>query len=208
MDNYSFLRMEIVMEVQHWIASYGYGAVFLIVFLEMLGLPLPVDTTLAIVGAEWSAGRLFLVPLFFSAFAGNMLGSLVAYGTGRWFGRSILSRFGGRFGLTEERLHQAESRFRRYQTAIILGAKFILGMRVLMPYLAGIHIVPLRTFLLLNALGTAVWVIVFLWVGRYVGDVWNQFDRIPHRWVELVVVTVVSVVLIGWFWWKKLSKNT
>ena len=103
------------LHIQALLHHYGYLGVFFILLMEMIGIPFPAETTLTISGFEWTQGVFRLVPLLLAASIGNIFGSTIAYGIGRFLGRPVIVRFGKYIGITNERLdrrmsHSTDSR--------------------------------------------------------------------------------------------------
>ncbi len=181
--------------VQQWITHYGYLGVFFILMFEMIGIPFPAETTLTISGFEWTKGVFHLTPLFVSAVLGNIVGSTIAYAIGRFMGRPVILKFGRFIGIHEQKLNQADKKFSSYRDTIVFGSKFIAGIRVLVPYLAGINKMPLFRFTLINAFSAAVWALVFIILGSTVGVLWTRYHQILHQW--LVPSGILLVLIIG-----------
>lgn len=106
--------------IQALLHHYGYLGVFFILLLEMIGIPFPAETTLTISGFEWTQGVFRLVPLLVAASGGNIFGSTIAYGIGRFLGRPVIVRFGKYIGITNERLDKANVTFNRFQRPVCL----------------------------------------------------------------------------------------
>ena len=85
-------------------ARYGYAVVFVGVFLENAGLPVPGETALLAGAALSRSGALFLPWVVATAIAGATFGDNIGFLIGRRGGRAVLVRFGSRFGLTPDRL--------------------------------------------------------------------------------------------------------
>ncbi len=168
---------------------------FFILLLEMIGIPFPAETTLTITGFEWTQGVFRLVPLLAAASLGNILGSTVAYALGRFLGRPIIVRFGRFIGITNERLDKANHLFARYQSPVVLFGKFIAGVRVLIPYLAGINKMPFWLFTTYNTASAIVWAGLFIILGRYIGVEWSRYHRVLHQY--MVPAIIVAAVLVA-----------
>lgn len=187
------------LDVHHWIGQYGYLGIFIVLMLEMIGVPFPAETTLIAAGIEWTRGTFSLFPLILSVVFGNIAGSSVAYSLGRFLGTPIIVRFGKYVGITEERMGKAERKFNQYRGKVILSAKFIAGIRVLVPYLAGINRMPFALFSLYNSISAVVWAIVFVVLGKYLGLAWNRYHLVFHSYLLLALVGAVllaGVVLV------------
>src|SRR3954452_19980099 len=104
----------------HLFDEYGYAVIFAGVMLESIGLPLPGES-LMIAAALYAAGSghlniLILVPV---AAAGAIIGDQIGYGVGRWIGYRVLTRWGRRAGLSDERLELGRFLFRRYGAWVV-----------------------------------------------------------------------------------------
>lgn len=187
------------MHIQTLIHSYGYMGVFLIIFIEMLGIPFPAETTLILSGIMWGHGVFKLLPLLLAANIGNILGSSGAFGLGYFLGRPIIVRFGKIVGLTNERFDRGNQIFSKYQVIVVLFGKFIAGIRVLIPYLAGINKMRFLSFSIYNAISSVLWTTAFIVVGKYIGKAWSKYDVLISQYrVPAVLVLVVLVgVIIG-----------
>lgn len=180
--------------VQALIHHYGYVGVTFILFMEMVGIPFPAETTLTISGIEWTQGVFRLLPLLLAASVGNILGSSVAYAIGRFLGRPIVVRFGRYVGITGERLDKANAVFTRYETPVLLFGKFIAGIRVLIPYMAGINKLSFARFSLYNAVSAVVWAGAFIVVGKYIGVEWTRYHKVLHQYMVPAIIVVAALV--------------
>lgn len=183
------------MHIQTLIHHYGYFGVFFILLMENIGIPFPAETTLTISGIEWTQRVFHLLPLIVAAAAGNVVGSSIAYGIGRFLGRPVVLRFGRFVGITEQRLDTANERFNRFEGWIVLFGKFIAGIRVLIPYLAGINGMSFGLFSLFNTVSAVVWAGFFIIVGKYVGIEWTRYHAVMHRY--LLPTIVVAALLVS-----------
>src|SRR5215470_3146031 len=118
-------------------ARYGYGVVFVGVFLENTGLPVPGETALLAGGAMAQFGRLALRWVVVTAVAAAVLGDNLGFLIGRHYGRGLIERYGVFVGLTAARLALFDQFFARYGGGTIFIARFITGLRVFGALLAG-----------------------------------------------------------------------
>ncbi|HKC10930.1 MAG TPA: DedA family protein, partial [Vicinamibacteria bacterium] len=68
-----------------WIAHYGYVAIFSLLVLGIIGLPIPDETLLLFVGYLIYKGQLRAIPSLASAFLGSLCGITLSYAVGRTF---------------------------------------------------------------------------------------------------------------------------
>lgn len=187
------------------IHHYGYAGVFVILVMEMIGIPFPAETTLTISGFEWTQGAFRLIPLLLAASLGNIVGSSIAYGLGRFLGRPIIVKFGRVIGITNERLDKANQLFAKYESPVVLFGKFIAGVRVLIPYLAGINKMSFGLFSIYNAVSAIVWAGVFIILGRYIGVEWTRYHQVLHKYMipAIIVAAVLVAAYVALKIWKR-----
>jgi len=164
-----------------WIHHYGVAAVFLILTFESLGMPLPGESLLIVAAVLAGRGEISLPGLIFSAWAGAVLGDNIGYLGGRALGRKLLLPYGGKIGLTAERLSKVEMVFARYGPATVVFARFISVLRQLNGVIAGTMRMDWRRFLIFNALGGALWVSAWVGAGFCLGSYGTNIAALMHR---------------------------
>jgi membrane protein DedA with SNARE-associated domain len=85
---------------------------------------------------------------------------------GREFGYRLLLRFGGYLRLTKQRIKLGQYLFLRHGQKVVFFGRFIPILRVLAGLLAGMNRMRWRQFLIANAAGAVLWVIV-IGMGAY-----------------------------------------
>ena len=153
--------------LEPWIYQYGVAAVFMILTLELLGIPLPGESLLIVAASLAGRGDISIVSLLLSAWAGAVLGDNIGYIVGRMLGRNLLLRYGEKIGLNTKRLRRMEAIFARYGSLTVGVARFFNVLRQLNGVVAGTLKMDWRKFLLFNALGGALWVSVWTMAGLY-----------------------------------------
>ena len=178
-------------------ARYGYAVVFLGVFLENSGLPVPGETALLAGAALSHYGRLSLPWVIVTAIAAAVLGDNLGFLIGRRAGRALVVRYGSRLGLTERRLEQFNRFFARHGAKTVFIARFITGLRVFCAVLAGASALRWPTFLFYNATGAVVWSTTIGLVGYALGHSWERLERIIGRTGLVAFAIVVAIVALG-----------
>jgi membrane protein DedA with SNARE-associated domain len=147
--------------IEHSVASYGIAALFVIIYLESLGAPLPGESVLVASSLMAQRGDLSLVHVVAAVWTGAVLGDSTGYLIGRFGGRRLLQRFGWVVRLTPERLETLEALFRKRGAVIVFGARFVVLLRQLNGIVAGSVAMPWHKFALANAAGAAAWTAVW-----------------------------------------------
>src|SRR6476619_824063 len=94
--------------------TYGYWAIFVIVGLESIGVPLPVELVVIVAATFASTQGGDLALIIAAASAGAIVGDNIGYVLGRQFGHRLLLRYGSRAGLTPSHLKLGQYLFREY----------------------------------------------------------------------------------------------
>ncbi len=152
------------------IRHYGLPALFVIIYLELLGAPVPGESALVASSLLGANGAFPVSALVVVVWAAAVLGDSTGYAIGRFGGRPLLARYGWIVKLTPERLADLEALFRRRGPLIVVGARFVVVLRQLNGIVAGSMGMPWLRFLAANMVGGALWSL--LWgLGPYlVGD--------------------------------------
>jgi membrane protein DedA with SNARE-associated domain len=174
--------------LEPWLHHYGAAAIFAILVLESLGLPLPGESLLILAAVLAEHGDISVPGLLIAAWAGAVIGDNIGYLVGRLLGHTLIWRYGGRIGLTPERIRKVETVFARYGPMTVIFARFFNVLRQLNGIIAGTARMEWRRFLLFNALGGALWVLVWTSIGLYLGAHGAYVARILHRLGYLGVV--------------------
>ncbi|MFO1208461.1 MAG: DedA family protein [Amaricoccus sp.] len=175
------------------IEQFGVPALFLSVALEALGAPLPGESAIIVAASAAARGELPIGAVVIAAFLAAILGDNVGYLIGRHFGRSAVTRVGGRFGVTDAAMARAEAIVRRYGPAIVVVARFVVVLRQLNGLVAGTTGMPWPRFLAANVVGAALWVGLWATLAYRFG---READVIPWAWHHLNVLAMVAVPLL------------
>src|SRR5262249_60224846 len=82
-----------IARVQPLLQRYGYGAAFLFVMAEGIGIPTPGQTLLMASALEAAAGRMNIALLLILVTTAATVGNSIGYVIGRWGGRGVLEKF-------------------------------------------------------------------------------------------------------------------
>ncbi len=177
-------------------SRYGYAVVFLGVFLENAGLPVPGETTLLAGAALARFGRLSLIWVIAAAIGGATLGDNLGFLIGRRGGRALAEGHGWKIGLNPRRLSQFDRYFERHGAKVVFIARFVTGLRVFGAMLAGGSGLPWRKFLFYNASGAIVWSTAVATAGYALAYSWETLERWIGRsgLVALAIVVVIAII--------------
>jgi membrane protein DedA with SNARE-associated domain len=184
--------MDILAALLSWLLLYKYIALFGIVYISALILPLPANATLLAVGAFSSQHYFnFWLSLAIAVIA-NTLGDLTGYFITRRWGSAVthalrLDKF--RF------FNQLAEEFRTDAAITVFMTRFASSLSTISNFLAGLVEVPFGTFLLYDFIGNFIEPGAALGIGYLVGDYWNNFSGTFETVTSIVAVVVVIFVL-------------
>ncbi len=195
------------MPAMTWLHSYGYLSLFLVLFLEIVGIPSLAESALIAAGLQVHRGAFGALPVLSVALAGSLAGSMLAYIIGRQVGRPFLEQFGPSIKITKEKLDGADDRFQKYGPAVLIIGKWLPGVQVLIPYLAGVSRLQIRSFLIYNTIGTVIWVTAFLTFGESLGGVWERAWPVfsKHGLLSGSVAVILTVLTV--LWWARSRRS-
>lgn len=180
-------------------------AVIANVLLDQLGLPIPAIPTLIVTGALAAAGRMSATAVFLGALFACLCADAAWYMAGRLYGNSVLKLL-CRISLTPDScVSQTQERFERWGGNALLVAKFVPGLSIIAPPLAGAVGMRWRRFLTLSTLGSAAWVGAAMLAGVLFQ---HQIEQLlPHLadlgLTALTAIAVLLAVYVAYKWWER-----
>jgi len=187
------------------IEALGYVGLAMMVALENVFPPIPSEVVLPLAGFLSGQGRMWLPGAVLAATVGSVVGALVLYWIGHWFGderlRTLVRRHGRWLGVQERDLDRANRWFDRHDGAAVFICRLVPVVRSLVSIPAGIRRMPLTPFLLYTALGSGLWNTALIGLGWLMGDNWEEIER--YVGFFQYVVLLAAVLAVGWFLWKR-----
>lgn len=174
-----------------------YLALFLLMIIDTMGLPLPSEIPLLYGGYLISTGDINIWPAGFLAAAGALGGSMLAYVVSRSVGRAVVLRWGKYVFITEEHLHRSERWFQHKGQAAVFICRMIPLARTLISIPAGIAEMPPLRFAVYSFTGSLPWAFGLLGAGWILGENWR---KILDQFMLAGIATGV-VILAGAVWW-------
>ena len=188
-----------------WIAQYGYLAIFSLLVLGIVGLPVPDETLLTFTGYLVFRGHLSLPLAFLSAFAGSACGITLSYTLGRIFGIILIHRYGRYLRITEEHVEKAHAWFRRAGHWSLTIGYFIPGVRHFTAYAAGMSELEYPTFALFAYAGAAIWAGTFIGLGYLLGERWKAVQQNIDQYLVGCAIAII-ILAAGYLAWRKWSR--
>jgi membrane protein DedA with SNARE-associated domain len=185
-------------QLEQWLKDYGVLAVFVVVGVESIGIPVPGETML--IAAALYAGsthNLSIVAIVAAAAAGAIVGDSIGYTIGRTGGWRLLRRYGHRVGIHERRLKLGRYLFLTHGGKVVFFGRFISILRTYAAMLAGANHMPWGRFVSFNATGGIVWASIYGFGYYYAAHILQKLDT-PVT-VAFIVIGVLALVAFYWF---------
>ena len=172
--------------LQDFVSNYGYAAVAIGSFLEG-------ETILILGGFAAHRGYLELPWVIVSAFCGSLFGDQLYFHIGYFKGPSIIKN-NPKWKTKSEKVF---SLLHRHEVLLILGFRFLYGLRTITPFILGASKVSPLRFLLLNILGASIWATVIGLLGYLFGQTLEVIlgDIKRFEWWVFFGIGVVAVLL-------------
>jgi membrane protein DedA with SNARE-associated domain len=182
------------MNLDQFIQTYGYLAVFLLVLAECLGVPLPGETAVILAGT-YAGHTHHLNPwlIFLVAAAAAIIGNSIGYWIGDKGGYPLARRYGHYVRLDERKLKVARYLFDQQGTKVVFFGRFVSILRTYVAFLAGTSRMQWPRFFAANVAGGIVWAAVYTFASYYAGHALRQ----ASREIDVIVVIVAVVVIVA-----------
>jgi membrane protein DedA with SNARE-associated domain len=189
--------------VTHFLNQYGLIVVFVVVFLETMGIPLPGETALIAAAILAAQGHFSITSVIVVGATAAILGDNTGYWLGRELGRGFLQRYGVVRRFSDRVIPPAERFFEKHGGKAIFLARWFSGFRVAGAWIAGFSRMPWWRFFIWNASGGIVWAVTVSLVAYYAGEA--AANAIGHYGLigAGVVVVLVALILAGMYLWRR-----
>jgi membrane protein DedA with SNARE-associated domain len=193
--------------VQDVINQFGYFGVALLVVIENVFPPIPSEIVLPFagfvaqqgasvvnVGVDAAQSDTTVVGMMIAATIGSVVGALILYFVAAAIGperlRGFVERFGKWFGVKSSDLVRAEEWFDRRSVAAVLVGRCVPLIRSIVSIPAGFRRMKLTSFVVLTAIGSAVWNIALIGAGAVLGDQWERVGEYVGVFQWLVIAAI------------------
>ena len=153
--------------VVHTIAAHQAVAIFTVIALEEIGVPLPLpgDVFIAYAGHLVVRHRIGLAAAFGAIVFGSMVGASVLYWLARRYGQPFIKRYGPYMHIKVEKLERVERSFRRWGPLVIVIGRQVPGFRMVISVFSGVFGVSYPVFLASVTVAAGIWAAMFLAIG-------------------------------------------
>jgi membrane protein DedA with SNARE-associated domain len=177
------------MSLETIIAEHGYWAL-------LLGTALEGETILVVAGYFAHQGYLQLPYVICAAMLGTFVGDQTFFQLGRHSGAAFIARRPH----WQPRAARVRRMLGRHRIALVMGFRFMYGIRTVAPFVIGMSGFPRKLFLPLNAISAAVWAIAVGCAGYAFGQALEKLLDEARQFERPIVLGIVGVGVAIWIW--------
>ncbi len=175
------------MSIDAIIAQYGYLALFVGVFFEG-------ETILIVASFAAHQGYLKLEWVILTAFLGSMAGDEFYFFLGRLKGRAYLRKR----PLWQLRAKRVQGLLERHHRLIIVGFRFLSGLRTVIPLSLGMSDIKVSQFIFFNTIGAFAWSVVIGLSGFLFGAALDVLLANIRRYEWHIMAAILAIGVLVW----------
>jgi membrane protein DedA with SNARE-associated domain len=168
--------------------------------LHELGVPLPMSPVALLVGARVAAGGLNPVLPVIAIVAATMIGNTVWFVAGRRHGARAL-KLVDRLSMSADGVGRAETAFGRWGASSLVIGRFVPGVSLVAPPLAGALGMTWRKFLMWTAVGSTLYGIVVVSAGMlFRAEIESAWAMLSDFGWQMLAAGVAALLLVYLAW--------
>lgn len=180
---------------------YDYGYTFLIIAALIEG-----EVFLLVAGSLAYHGYFKLPTVMLFSFVGAIIHDQTLYWVGYFCGERILKRFPS----MKKKSEKAMRLMKKHNTILILGFRFVYGIRTITPIIVGLSGVSQKRYAFLTLTAAAIWSIVISGLGYYFAEmvevIQSKFES-GQKILAIIILVLVVVGVIVYFLTKKRARK-
>jgi membrane protein DedA with SNARE-associated domain len=187
----------------------GQGPVLLYVLLgagsalENFFPPVPADTFVLLGAFLAASGRADAWTVFLVTWLANTGAALLVYWTGYRFGRPFFQVGLGRYVLNPAQLRRLGEFYQRWGLPAIFFARFLPGLRAMVPVFAGVTHQRFRTVVFPVLVASGIWYGALVWAGATAGRNLPAILEVLGGANRALLGLAGLMFLVAGFWWIK-----
>ncbi len=187
-------------EVSAFITNYGYLAIFLLIFIQELGIPNPLPNELVLMFSGYLAfkGILNLPFVILVSVSADIIGTGILYTLFYFLGNYILKHKPRWFPLSDKSIE-------KYSSKISKGGKWTIYICRVTPFvrgytsiIAGLLQIKSKIFLPIALISAITWSVTCVLIGFFLGPYWNLAgEKLENlKFIILVVALIILAIIL------------
>ena len=194
----------------HQILLFFTGLGYWGVMFGLMIIIIPSEIVLAYAGYLVYNGNISFVEAFIFGLVGGTIAQIFVYWVGRYGGRPFLDKFGKYLLIKQSHVELSEAWFIRYGRGVVFTARFVPVVHHAISIPAGMARMRLGTFTLYTMLGLAPWTALFIYLGRSLGENYENISAkaAPYVWPLIwIAVGITALYFIYMLLFRKISSR-
>ena len=187
---------EVVDFILNLVNDWGYGGIFIMMFLESTFFPFPSEVAMIPAGYLAFQGKMNIWLAILAGLGGSLGGALFNYYLARSLGRKLLIKYGKYVFIKEEAIIKLEKFFTSHGHISTFTGRLIPGIRQLISLPAGLSRMHVGEFAAYTALGAGIWVAILAALGYFAGaneELWKS--NLKEITIGVLVLLIIGVTV-------------
>lgn len=193
----------------HWLSSLPpvaiYATIAFLAFIESIVPPIPSDLMIAVAAFLAHDGTTNFFLVYALAVIFSVLGTAAVWLFAKHFGKRFFASPLGKRALPPRAVARIEREYLRFGVVGLLIARFIPGVRAVVPPFAGLFGISLGQMLIATTLGALVWYAVIIRLATFLGTEWSEVQAMLDRVgkTTAIIATACALGLVAFVWLRR-----
>jgi membrane protein DedA with SNARE-associated domain len=198
-------------EVVYYVTRYGYLAIFILVFLQEIGLPNPFPNELLLLFSGYLSfkGLLFLPFIVLTAISADFIGTNILYFLFYNTGTIIMRKKPKWIPLSAGIIDKLTNKISRGGQLSILIFRLTPFTRGYTSVITGLLQVKPRVFLPIALITAIIWATIYVVIGHLIGPSWNLFTHniADFKYIMLAVLAILICMVLSVYFKRSREKH-
>lgn len=172
-----------------WVLQQGYALLFILMLLEG-----PAVTAAGAFAA--AVGYFHLWTVFILSIVANLIPDAVYYAIGYWGRERLINKYGHYFGLTQQRIDQAEKLAHQHSGKSLIAIKMIPFLATPGLIIVGASKMNIKKYAWWSIAITLPTSLFYLIVGYYFGAAYATIEHYLHIGIYFIIFAIAAIVLL------------
>ncbi|WP_027701163.1 DedA family protein [Metaclostridioides mangenotii] len=199
--------MNIDAMIYSYIINYGIISIFILIFLEYAGVPLPSEATLPLMAIFIANGKISFFSAIIASTIIGLIGSIVSYLTGKFFKEKLFKYINMKNRKMKKSLNLSLKYMKKYGKFSMSIARVMPVVRTFISIPAGASEMKMSEFTIYSSIGILAWNSILIYLGCILGNNIKQISYIMSRYAIILGILAVLVIIVYFFILKRNSKR-
>lgn len=185
-----------------WIYEYGAFAIFFLLALGIIGLPIPDETLILFAGMLVAHQKLCLFSTLLAIYCGALTGITLSYILGLTCGNYVIVHFGSFLRIKPRQIKSLQLWFQQVGKWMLFFGYFIMGLRHLTGFVSGTLKLKYRQFALYAYSGMFVWATSIFYLGYSFHQFWQKKLHVLN-YISLIIAVLLLITIYLFFYYQQ-----